>query len=187
MALPTAPQPRTPRDTSRWHPTPVTPPPTPHPAELSGEPWRPVAGWGRAGRERAQVGVESDRSGRSAGDFDEGVIIRPEDQVETGGCACGCGGPACWDPDTYISERRPSEALAAHRAAVTAMVAAAGGVGAHAVGAAATGEDEAGDELRLVAWFDVRLDWLARRQLESDLEDLLDVGVTITPVTPTEP
>jgi hypothetical protein len=67
------------------------------------------------------------------------------------------------------------------------MVAAAGGVGAHAVGNAATGDDQAGDELKLVAWFDTRLDSIARRQLAEALEDVLDVGVHVIAVTPTEP
>jgi len=180
MARPTAPQPRTPRGTSRWHPTPVTPPPTSAPAEPSGGSNRPGAGRGRAGRERASAAP--DRAERFAGDLDDVVVVRPEQQADAGGCACGCGGPGCWDPDTYISDKRPSEALADHRAAVAELIAAAGGVGGHPVGAVATGDDQPGDELLLTGTFPAGIDHADLDQLEGALEDLLDVGVKLIPV-----
>jgi hypothetical protein len=86
-----------------------------------------------------------------------------------------------------VTDARPSVALAAHRAAVTALVAAAGGVGAHPVGAATTGEDVEGDGLTLAAWFDAVRDRVVIDALESDLDDLLDVGVRVTPVAPACP
>lgn len=127
----------------------------------------------------------SERRSRFAGDLNEGIIVRPEDQVDADSCACGCGGPGCWDPHVYVSDRRSSEALAEHLNAVTALVDAVDGVGIHPIGAAARGDDVVGDELSLRAWFDVVPDPVELIALAEDLEDLLEVGVQVVPVAPT--
>lgn len=126
------------------------------------------------------MSISGSRS-RFAGNFDEATITRPEERVDEAKCACGCGGPGCWDPDSYISDRRPSQALADHYDAVIALVAAAGGSGTHPGGSAALGDDVAGDELVLHAWFDVQPGSVAANTLATALEELLDVGVTVTP------
>jgi hypothetical protein len=129
--------------------------------------------------------VNRDERSRFAGDIDEGIIVRPEGGLPPGVCGCGCGRAVDWE-DRYVTDRRPSVTWSEHHDDAVAIISAAGGSGATVLGAAATGDDGIGDELALSAAFPAGIDPVALDTLAAALEDLLDVGVTVVPVTRTE-
>ena len=125
------------------------------------------------------IGGRADRTSRFVDDIDDTGAVVGMTIVRRLALADPCPdcGPGC-DPDRYLTDARPSVALAAHYAAVVALVAAAGGVAPQPL-AAATGDDGPGDELVLEAAFPAGLGRVARDALEARLEEVLDVGVEV--------